>query len=83
MGILNLLLFPVTLPLDGVQWLGAKVADAVDAQWNDPARIEAALLALERRLDAGELTEDEFEAGEADLLAELSAMRARRAGGVA
>lgn len=83
MGILHLLLFPVTLPLDGVQWLGAEVADAVDAQWNDPARIEAALLALERRLDAGELTEDEFEAGEADLLAELSAMRARRAWDVA
>ena len=56
MGLFNLLLFPVTVPLAGVQWLGAKVADAVDAQWNDPARIEAALLALERRLDAGELT---------------------------
>jgi hypothetical protein len=83
MGILNLLLFPVTLPLDGVQWLGAKVADAVDAQWNDPARIEAALLSLESQLEAGTLTEAEFEAGEAELLAELSAMRARRAGGLA
>ena len=83
MGLLSLLLFPVTVPLDGVQWLGAKVADAVDAQWNDPARIEAALLALETRLEAGELTEAEFEAGEAELLAELSAMRARRAGGMA
>ena len=45
----------------------------------DPARIETALRALERRLDAGEIDEAAFEAEETALLEELAQMRATRA----
>ncbi len=78
MGLFKLLAFPVSLPLDGLGWIGAQVSEAVEAQWNDPARIEAALLRLEQRLDAGEIDEPTFEAAESDMLAELHAIRARR-----
>ena len=79
MGLFKLLAFPALLPIGGVAWIASQVGQAVDGQWNDPKRIEAALLQLETRLDAGEITEAAFEEAEALLLAELHAMRARRA----
>jgi len=45
----------------------------------DPARIEAALIALERRLESGEIDEAAFEAEEAELLDELAEIRRLRA----
>jgi hypothetical protein len=83
MGLLRLLALPVLAPIGAVGWVAGKVNEAVEAQWNDPKRIEAALLQLETRLEAGEITESAFEAAEAELLEELHAMRARRAGGPA
>ncbi len=53
MGLFKLLAFPAFLPMGGVGWIASQVAGAVEAQWNDPKRIEAALLRLEERLDAG------------------------------
>ena len=80
MGLLKTLLgLPVTLPLNGIGWIADKVGEAAQSQWLDPARIEGALMRLERRLDAGEITEDEYEAAEAELLAELRQIRAMRA----
>ncbi|NKC34546.1 gas vesicle protein GvpG [Falsiroseomonas selenitidurans] len=79
MGLLRTLLtLPIALPLNGIGWVAGQVAQAVDQQWYDPRRVEAALLALERRLEAGEITEAEFEAAEAEQLAELAAIRAAR-----
>jgi hypothetical protein len=73
---LGLLALPVSGPLGAVTWIARQVAEAALAQYLDPARIEAALLALERRLEAGEIDEAGFEAAEAALLAELREMRA-------
>jgi hypothetical protein len=42
---------------------------------NNPARIEAELLALESLLEAGEIDETTYEAREATLLSELEALR--------
>ena len=80
MGILGgLLALPVSGPLGALQWLAKQVADNAIEKMLDPARIEVALRALEKRLDAGELTEEEFEAEEALLLEELAEMRATKA----
>jgi hypothetical protein len=79
MGILKHLLgFPVTLPLAGIGWVVDKMGEAAETQWADPGRIEAALMRLEKRLDSGEITEDEFEEAEAELLAELREIRAAK-----
>jgi len=63
---------PVVGPLRGLIWLARQVATAAEQEMNDPVRIEAALLALERRLMAGEIDEAAFEAEEAVLLARLA-----------
>jgi uncharacterized membrane protein len=75
----SLVVLPVAGPLRGLQWVAGQIADAAEKQAFDPARVEAALLALERRLDAGEITEAEFEAAEAEQLELLAVIRARRA----
>ncbi len=67
---------PLTLPLGGLIWLARKVAEAADQEMLDPARIAAALLDLERRLEAGEIDEATFERGEAALFEELREIRA-------
>ncbi len=74
--LLNLLGLPVTAPLGALGWLARQVAEAAMQQWADPARIEAALLDLERRLERGEIDEAAFEAEEARLLDELAEIRA-------
>ena len=71
-----LLGFPISLPLLGMGWLARQVAEAAWQEMLDPVRIEAALLTLERRLEAGEIDEATYEAGETELLEALARMRA-------
>jgi hypothetical protein len=75
----TLLALPVRGPIGALTWLARQVADAAMREMLDPVRIEAALLALERRLDAGEIDEAAFEAEETRLLEELAEMRAWQA----
>jgi hypothetical protein len=74
-----LLTLPISGPLQAVGWIAGKVGEAAEREAFDPARVEAALLALERRLEAGEITEAEFEAAETQQLELLAIIRARRA----
>ncbi len=67
----KLLTLPVSLPLDGVQWVGEKIRDQAIAALNDPTELKRQLAALERKLEAGELGEEEFEALENELLLRL------------
>ncbi len=81
MGLLgNVLSLPVSGPLGAVGWLARQVAEAAVTELLDPVRIERALLALARRLEAGEIDEAAFEAEESRLLDELVEMRACRSG---
>jgi len=79
-GPLRLLALPVAAPLAGLGWLARQVAEAAMTEWLDPARIEAALLRLERKLELGEIDEPTYEAEEALLLEELARMHATAAG---
>jgi hypothetical protein len=75
----GLLSLPVSGPVGALTWLARQIAETAVRQLLDPARIETALRALERRLEAGEIDDAAFEAEEAALLAELAEMRALRA----
>jgi hypothetical protein len=78
--LVDMLGFPASFPLRGVGWLARQVAEAALQEMLDPTRIERALFALERQLDAGEIDEARFEAEEAELLAELTRIREIAAG---
>jgi CII-binding regulator of phage lambda lysogenization HflD len=76
MGILtDIAGLPLTGPLSGLAWLARRIAEAAEQEQNDPSRIETALLALERQLEAGEIDDDTHAAREAELLEELAAMQ--------
>ncbi len=67
----KLLMLPVSGPLAGLEWVGAKIHEAALAKLNDPTEIKRQLVALEAKLEAGELAEAEFEALEDELLQRL------------
>jgi hypothetical protein len=64
----------------GIKFVLGKIAAAVDAELNDDSRLREELLAAQMRLELGEITEEEFRAAEADLLARLREIRERQLG---
>jgi len=75
MGLLkNLLLAPVMLPASGLKFVLAEIRDTADRELNDPQAIRREMLELQRRLDAGLISEDVYDSAEAELLAHLNAI---------
>lgn len=73
MGLLtSLLLAPVTAPPKGVFWVARHLAEKAEAERNSPAALRAALAAAESQLLAGELSEEDYDVIEDDLLARLA-----------
>lgn len=62
MGLLSkLVMLPARGPFDGVAWLSRQIADAAEAELNDPNRLRAALAEAETRLLAGEISEETYD----------------------
>jgi hypothetical protein len=79
MGLLkNLLLAPVMLPASGLKFVLAEIRDAADRELNDPQVIRREMLELQRRLDAGLMSEDAYDSAEAELLEHLNAITNER-----
>jgi hypothetical protein len=72
MGLLSrLLLLPVSGPLHGSLWVARQIAETVERDRNSPTALREALRDAEARLIAGELSEQEYEAIETELLERL------------
>ena len=67
----DILLAPVKIPT----WIGKKVAEAAYAQMTDDSSLRQELLQLQMRLELGEVTEEEYEKREAEILAEMERIR--------
>jgi len=72
MGLLKLLLAPVTLPASGLRFVFGEIRDAAERELNDPQVIRREILEMQRLLDAGLITEEAYDAAEAELLARLN-----------
>ncbi len=69
MGLLrSLLTLPIKGPVNGTFWVAGKIEEAANRELNDPATLRKALTNLERRLLSGEITEDEYDGAETELL---------------
>jgi gas vesicle protein GvpG len=66
--------------IGGLRFVFDKIAAAVDTELNDDTALHEQLLAAQMRLEVGELTQDEFDTLEADVLARLREIRDRRQG---
>jgi len=76
MGILrSLLTLPVCAPVNGTLWIGRKVHEASEREFNDPASLRKALQSLEKKLLSGEISEEAYDAEEMVLLLRLKAVQ--------
>ena len=75
---LGLLLAPVTLPVSGLRFVLNQIAQMAERELLDEDRIREDLLLLQLQLDDGEITEDEYLAREADVMARLRMAREYR-----
>jgi hypothetical protein len=72
MGLISgLFTWPIA-PVRGVAWVAERVLDQAERQWSDPAEVERALLEVDERRAAGELTQEEAEEMEEALIARLT-----------
>jgi hypothetical protein len=69
-----------TMLVGGLRFVFDKIAAAVDTELNDDTGLREQLLAAQMRLELGEITEEEFDSFEADVLARLRDIRDRRQG---
>jgi len=68
----------VTLPASGLKFIFDEIRDAAERELNDPQVIRREMLELQGRLDAGLISEDAYDAAEAELLARLNAITNER-----
>jgi len=69
-----------TLLIGGLRFVLDKIATAVDTEMNDDSALREQLLAAQMRVELGEMSQDEFNRLEADILARLREIRGRRQG---
>ena len=74
----KLLTAPVTLPMAGMKFVFQQIADLADQELNDEGVLREQLLLLQVQLEEGDIDEDEFVEREADLLARLREIKARK-----
>jgi hypothetical protein len=71
MGLFTGLLTLPLAPVRGTVWIAERLLDEAERQLNDPAVVEQQLLEAEARHDRGEITDDELEDLEDELLRRL------------
>ncbi|MCF7740930.1 MAG: gas vesicle protein GvpG [Candidatus Marinimicrobia bacterium] len=60
-----------------VTWIAEKISEAVDQEYYNPEIIKQELMNLSKKFDEGEISEEEFNKREAELLDRLSESKSR------
>jgi Gas vesicle protein G len=69
---------PITLPMAGMKFVFQQIADLADQELNDEGVIRDQLLLLQVQLEDGDIDEADFADREAELLARLREIKARK-----
>lgn len=70
-----------TLLIGGLRFVLDKIAAAVDTELNDETALREQLLAAQMRVELGEMSQDAYDALEAEIIARIHEIRARQRGG--
>jgi hypothetical protein len=73
MGLLTGLLTLPLAPIRGTIWIAERLLEEAEREMNDPAAIERLLDDVERRYERGELSAEEYEVLEDELIRRLTA----------
>lgn len=76
--LLKLLTAPITAPVAGFRFILDQLRDMAERELDSEANIRDELLLLQLQLDEGEISEEVYEAREAEIIARLHAARERR-----
>ncbi len=76
--IFKLLLSPITAPVAGFRFIMEQLVDMAEREVYDEGRIREELLLLQLRLEDGEITEEEYQDQEADIITRLRTAREYR-----
>ena len=71
---LDLLLLPVTGPLGGLIWIGEKIQERANIEYDEAENLHKLLLSLQLSYDMGNISEEEFEIREEELLLKIQAL---------
>ncbi|MFI5794232.1 gas vesicle protein GvpG [Streptomyces sp. NPDC051677] len=80
MGLISEVLLLPFAPVRGSGWVIRQVLQEAERIYYDPATVRTELARLEERLEAGEITEEEFDQQEDELLDRLEIATRRSAG---
>jgi hypothetical protein len=69
-----------SLLVGGLRFVLDKVATVVDTELNDDTALREQLLAAQMRVELGEMTQEEFDSLEAEILVRLREIRERQTG---
>src|SRR5438105_14628870 len=74
----KLLTAPISLPMAGMKFVFKQVADLADQELYDEGTLREQLLLLQLQLEEGDIDDDDFVEQEAELLARLREIKARK-----
>ncbi len=72
--LLKLLFAPVLSPVEGVSWIADKILEQADVATNDMESLQKQLLTLQMSFDMGDVSEEDFEAQEEEILLAMQAI---------
>lgn len=72
--VFKLLLLPITGPIEGVTWLGEQILERADQELDEKENLNKRLLSLQLSLDLGEISEEEYDEQEEEILLAMQAI---------
>lgn len=76
---LKVLLFPIMGPITGLAWIGQQIQERANTEYDATENLHKQLLALQLAFDIGEISEEDFEIQEEELLLRIQALEEEEA----
>ncbi|MBI1240589.1 gas vesicle protein GvpG [Umezakia ovalisporum] len=74
--LLKALLTPIMGPISGVVWIAEQIQERANTEFDEQENLNKQLLALQLSFDMGEISEEEYEAQEEEILLRMQALEA-------
>ena len=72
--LLRLLTLPITGPVEGIIWIGEQILERASGELDSKENLQKQLLALQLAYDLGDISEEDYDAQEEELLLAIEAL---------
>lgn len=69
--LMKILLLPLMGPIGGLMWIGEQIQDRTDTEFDEQENLHKQLLSLQLSFDMGEVSEEQFETKEEEILLKI------------